>query len=227
MTLLWPESQFLSPGEVGRCCTPSWVMPLGSKELERTYFPSAPGPICGCLLGARWHLGLGRGLRCPGDFLLKLRSLLSLRRGAATLATGFLVTAGCISCYTYQPPQQEVDPNKVMARLRPKFLHFLPAKDFSMKAPKAQREETCHKRWALRGEREVLLQPAAFRTSTSVPVSCLPELVCTSKGDAVVTRVDISQPHGAWERCRLYSCLYTFLYNIYYNISYHILNIVL
>jgi len=74
--------------------------------------------------------------------------------GAGSLALGFLMTAGCIACCTYRPPQEEVDPNKVMARL----LYEGPE-----------------------GEREVLLQPAAFRTST------------TAGGDAM-TKVDVSQP---------------------------------
>ena len=31
---------------------------------------------------------------------------------AASLALGFLVAAGCISCCTYQPPPKDVDPSK-------------------------------------------------------------------------------------------------------------------
>jgi len=74
--------------------------------------------------------------------------------GAGCLALGFLVTAGCIAYCTYRPAPEELDPSKVMARLL-------------LEGPE--------------GEREVLLQPASFRTSTTV-------------GGDGVTKVDISQP---------------------------------
>jgi len=59
--------------------------------------------------------------------------------GVATVALGFLLTAGCIACWTYKPSPPSVDSDKFVARL----LYDGPE-----------------------GEREVLLQPSADATRT-------------------------------------------------------------